>query len=121
METPTTQTPMTTTPGRRAGLLSLAMLAVLPIVYVAAYLVGSGIGSLLGVEEGEMLSAAGPPGYVAGIALIALLCAPQLVGVWLGRRARRAGAARLGLAGIAVNALVALYLAATSAVGLIAG
>jgi len=68
-----------------------------------------------------MLSTAGLPGYVAGIALIGLLCAAPVVGVWLGRRARRAGAQRLGLVGIAVNALVALYLAATGAVGLIAG
>jgi hypothetical protein len=108
-------------PGRRTGVWSLAMLLLAPVAYVAAYLAGTGLGALLGLEEGEMLGTAGPLGYLAGVALIALLCAPQIVGIWLGRRARRAGAARLGLAGLVANALVALYVVVTGLVGLVAG
>ncbi|MGA0122896.1 MAG: hypothetical protein ACO3KD_07825 [Gaiellales bacterium] len=106
---------------RRAGRWSLGMLAFVPVAYVAAYAIGVGLGSLLGVEEGEMLNAAGLAGYVAGVLLIGLLCAPQAVGVWLGERARRAGATRLGLAGMIANGVLALYFVVVSAVGLVFG
>jgi hypothetical protein len=65
------------------------------------------------LEEQQLLSEAGAWGYVGGLALLALMVIPALVGIALGVRARRLGERRLGTTGIVMNALIASYLVIT--------
>jgi hypothetical protein len=65
------------------------------------------------LEEQQLLSEAGAWGYVGGLALLALMVIPGLVGMALGVRARRLGERRLGTTGIVMNALIASYLVIT--------
>ena len=66
-------------------------LALFPVAFVAAFVVGEGLASLLGYESG---SGETPPWYVpAVVAPFALLvfAAPALLSTWFGLRAHRAG------------------------------
>lgn len=66
-------------------------LALFPVAFVAAFVVGEGLASLLGYESG---SGDAPPWYVpAVVAPFALLvfATPALLSTWFGVRAQRAG------------------------------
>lgn len=103
-------------PGRRAGIASLLMVPALGLSFVAAELVGAGIQSALDLMEDESLREAGLVGVLAGLGLTALLVLPAVVGIVLGRRARRLGESRLGTSGVVVNAALGGYLVVVSLV-----
>jgi F0F1-type ATP synthase assembly protein I len=82
--------------------------ALVPVAFVAAMLVGEGVGSLLGYESGtaawpsvEVFLLAGLPATVIGLA-------PALFAVVNGRRAEREGEPQ-GLVPTVIGAVVALY------------
>jgi hypothetical protein len=95
--------------GRRYGMASLLMVPALLAAYLPLYVIGSAVMALLGLEEGQLLTEAGPAGAVAAVLMVSLSAVPQLVGIWLGLRARRLGERRLGTAGVVVNALVGAF------------
>lgn len=86
----------------------------LPVLYLAAYAVGTGLMALLDVAEGELLISAGPVGWVAALAVLTLMVAPAVVGVVLARRARRAGGGRAARAALVVNAVLLAWLTFSS-------
>jgi hypothetical protein len=96
------------------------------VATVAAALVAGMIGTFLqlvvfGLDEQELLPEAGGWGYVAAVALLAVMVLPSVVGVTLGFRARRLGERRLGATGIVVNAVIGGYLTLTVAATLLFG
>lgn len=109
-------------PARRAGWLSLLMVAATAVAMLVAGAVGTFLQLVVfGLEEQELLSEAGAWGYVAGLFLLALMALPGLVGIGLGLRARRLGERRLGTTGVVVNAVIATFLVLTVAVNLVFG
>jgi len=98
-------------PGRRAATLSLLMVAGTGVALLVAGAVGTFLQLVVfDLEEQESIGHAGAWGYVAGFFLLALMILPALAGVILGIRARHLGARGRGTAGVAVNALVVVYL-----------
>jgi hypothetical protein len=106
--------PTDTHPGRRHAIASLLMAPALLVAYVPLYFLGWALGEALGVAEGELLIEAGFLGVLAWAAMLVLVTAPPVVGVVLGWNARLLGDRRLGTIGIALNAVVGLYLVAGS-------
>ena len=94
-------------PGRRLAISSLLMVPALLLSYVAAFFVGWGLMSALGLEECDMLTEAGAWGVVGAAFLLVLVAVPQIVGIVLGVKARRLGERRLGTTGVVVNAAIA--------------
>jgi hypothetical protein len=91
-----------------------------------AAVIAGGVGTFLQVivfdlEEQELLSEAGVPGYVAGCFLVTLMASPAVLGMVLGIRARRLGERGLGTTGIVVNAVIAMYLVVTFATTFLLG
>lgn len=111
---------MAEAPGTRLATWSLVCAAAVVPMYLVAYAVGTLLGAVLDVPEGDKLTTAGAAGWAAGLVLVVLLPAPQAVGLWLGVRARRCGGGRRATAGIVANALVGAYLLASSLLGLLA-
>lgn len=92
------------------------------VATVAAWIVGTLVQSVvLGLEEQQLLTAAGVWGYAAEVLLLALMLLPTLVGIVLGGRARRFGERRLGAAGIVANGLLGTYLITTTVANLLSG
>lgn len=109
-------------PGRRRGTQSLLMVAATAASALVAGIIGTFLQvAVFDLEEQELLSDAGFPGYAAGLCLLALMVLPAIVGIALGARARRLGERSLGTAGMVVNALVATYLVFTVAATLVLG
>jgi hypothetical protein len=107
---------------RRTAAWSLLMVVAAPVAMILAGLVGTFLEFVVfDLDEQDMLSEAGVPGYVAGSLLTALMVLPGIVGIVLGLRARRLGERRLGTTGIVANALIATYLIAAGVVGLVLG
>jgi len=99
---------------RRAVVLTRwawAMVPMLVVSFVAAFALGTAFMAALGVAEGDLLVAAGPLGWLAALAVLAVGIAPAVVGVVLGLRATRAGGGVLAVSAFVVNGLLALYLA----------
>lgn len=107
-----------TAPGRRDAIVALVCVAAVVPTYLVGWAVGTALGSLLDVSEGDLLTTAGPVGWVAAIGLILLLVAPQAVGLRFGLRARRAGAGGIATAGVAANAIIGAYVLVTGIAGL---
>jgi hypothetical protein len=109
-------------PGRRAATESMLMVAATMAATVVAWIMGTIIGSaVFDLEEQELLTTAGAWGYIVALLLTALMVIPATIGVALGVRARRLGERRLGTTGIAVNAVIAVYLVVTLAGTLLFG
>ena len=105
--------------GTRLANWSLACaLAVIP-AFVVLELVGGLLMSWLGVPEGDSITTAGAAGWVVGVALAVLLPLPQVAGLVLGLRARRADGGRRALAGIVANAAIGGWLAVATVAGLL--
>jgi amino acid transporter len=109
-------------PARRVATWSLLMV----VASAVALMVGGAIGTLLqltvfDLEEQQLLSDAGPWGYVAAFCIVVLMIGPASVGIVLGVRGRRLGERRLGTTGIVVNALIAAYLLLTGVSTLLLG
>jgi hypothetical protein len=101
---------------------SLLMVAVTAAAAVFAGMVGTFLGlAVFDLEEQQLLCDAGAWGYVAAVALLALMVVPASVGVVLGVRARRLGEHRRGTTGVVVNAAIAAYLIFTVAATLLFG
>lgn len=99
---------------RRVAKWSLLMVAATALAALTAGAVGTFLQLVVfDLEEQQLLSEAGAWGYVGGLALLALMVIPALVGIALGVRARRLGERRLGTTGIVMNALIASYLVIT--------
>ncbi|HKB92722.1 MAG TPA: hypothetical protein VKC62_00625 [Gaiellaceae bacterium] len=91
--------------------MSLLMVAGTGVALLVAGAVGTFLQLVVfDLEEQESIGHAGAWGYVAGFFLLALMILPALAGVILGIRARHLGARGRGTAGVAVNALVVVYL-----------
>jgi len=73
------------------------------------------------LDEQQLLSEAGPWGYVASLCLLAWMVVPPLVGIVLGTRARRMGEPRLGTTGIALNVLIGAYVVMSGIANLVLG
>jgi hypothetical protein len=109
-------------PGRRLATQSLLMVAATAAAAVLAGIIGTFLQSVVfDLEEQELLSEAGAPGYAAAFCLLSLMVLPAFVGIVLGVRARRLDERRLGTTGILVNAVVATYLVLTLAAALMIG
>lgn len=93
----------------------------LPVSYLAAYAVGTGLMALLDVAEGELLVSAGPGGWAAALTVLTLMVAPAAAGVVLARRARRAGGGRAASAALVVNAVLLAWLTFSSLSQLVLG
>ncbi|WP_225753780.1 hypothetical protein [Actinotalea sp. Marseille-Q4924] len=93
--------------------------ALVPVAFVVAMLVGDGVGSLLGYESGsvdptpEVFLLAGLPATVIGLA-------PAVFALVNGRRAEREGEPQ-GLVPTVIGAVVALYWLATPILTGVAG
>ena len=111
---PVERHPARRVPGRRSAVLSLLMIPVLAIAFVAAYLLGSALQEALGLEQDELLWSAGALGALAAVLVTALLVSPQIAGIALGVKARRLGERRLGAAAAILNALIAAYVLLTT-------
>ncbi|MGN6129077.1 MAG: hypothetical protein ACTHOK_01915 [Nocardioidaceae bacterium] len=92
-------------------------LALFPVAYLVAALVGGAILAGLGYAEQEPV----PLGtaLAVGLPLVVLLALPAAIGCWLGLRARRAGDDRGNAPAVLGGALVAFTLL-TTLVGLVA-
>ena len=110
---------MAAAPGTRLATWSLVCAAAVVPMYLVAYGVGTLLGAGLDVAEGDKLTSAGAVGWIAGLALVLLLPAPQAVGLWLGVRARRTGGGGRATAGIVANAAIGGFLLATGLLGLL--
>jgi hypothetical protein len=65
--------------------------AVLPVAFVLAMLVGEGLLSALGYESGSETPVPIGPALLAGLPALLILIAPGIAAVYFGRRAYRAG------------------------------
>lgn len=108
-------------PGRRDAIIALACAVAVVPMYLVGWAIGTALGSLLDVPEGDLLTTAGPAGWVAAIGLVLLLVVPQALGLRFGVRARRAGAGGIAIVGIAANAVIGGYLLLTGLLGLAFG
>jgi hypothetical protein len=106
-------------PGRGLAIASIALVPGVAVAFAVGVVVGSLVQQALGLAEDESLRAAGAAGVLAALALIALLCAPQAIGLWLGLRARRLGQRGLATAGILANGLLLAYLLVANGLGLL--
>ena len=110
---------MAADPAKRLATWSLVCAAAVIPAYLVAYAIGTLLMSLLGLEEGEMITSAGTAGWLAGSALALLLPVPQAIGLWLGVRARRQGGGGRATAGIVANALIGGWLLVNGLAGLL--
>ncbi|MFM7694025.1 MAG: hypothetical protein ACKO7U_06955 [Actinomycetota bacterium] len=110
---------MAEAPGTRLATWSLVCAAAVVPMYLVAYGIGALLMATLDVAEGDSLTTAGPAGWVAGLALVVLLPAPQAVGLRLGVRARRTGGRGRAIAGIIANAAIGGFLLASGLAGLL--
>ncbi len=96
MPTPTgsTSTPVPAAPfaGRRSLHLAWAFVALVPVAFIAAVVLGDWVFSLQGYDSGGAVQAA-PLQVVllAGIPAVLVMIAPGIAAGWLGFRARRLG------------------------------
>lgn len=95
------------------------MLPALVVSFTAAELTGSALQAGLGLDENEQLTNAGVLGVAAVLLLTLMLVAPQIVGVVLGLKARRAGVRHIGTAGLILNAVVAAFVVLSAGVNLL--
>ena len=96
--------------GHRLAMWSLAMVPGLLLSTAAAFTVGTLAMARLYVPEGELLTEYGPGGWVMASAVLALMVSPSIIGVVLGVRAKIHGGGSPAIAGLVVNAIVALGL-----------
>lgn len=82
--------------------------ALVPVTFVAAMLVGEGVGSLLGYEAGSGTLPSAEVFLLAGLPATAVGLAPAVFALVNGRRAEREGEPR-GLVPTVVGAVVTLY------------
>jgi hypothetical protein len=124
MTTPAGSPPVVTTTAdpraRRFGLASVLMVPALLLSLVVSTVVGYAIMGALDVADTETLYSAGAVGYLAAVLVALVLVSPQLLGVWLGLKARRLGETGLGTAGLVANGVIAGFLLVTMLVNAIA-
>ena len=124
MTTPTGSPPVLgTTPdprARRFGLASVLMVPALLLSLVVSTVVGYAVMGALDVADNETLYSAGAVGYLAAALVTLLLISPQLLGVWLGLKARRLGETGLGTAGLVANGVIAGFMVVTMLLNAIA-
>jgi hypothetical protein len=101
------------------GVCSLLMVPAILVSFTAAELLGSALQSSLGLNENESLTKAGALGVAAAVLLALVLVVPQGFGIVLGWKARRAGASRLGVAGLTLNLMLAAFMLLTAAANLV--
>lgn len=89
---------------------SWIMLALLLPSLAVAYLLGTALMGALGVAEGELLTAAGGPGWLAAVVVLVIEVLPLVAGVLLALRARRRGGGAKASGPLLVDGLVLGYL-----------
>jgi MFS family permease len=95
------------------------MVALIPVSFVVAYLIGTLFMSLLDVAEGDLLPTAGAAGWLAALVVLGVLLSAPTAGVLLARRGLRLGGGRAAMAALVVNALALAWLALPSVVQLL--
>ena len=106
--------------GRSFGIWSLLMLPMLIVSFWPSFITQAWILGIKGLEGSEPMSQQGGIGWLSFAVGMAIFLAPLVVGVYLGARARRLGAPRLGFAGVLVNGLVFLALLISLFIGTLA-
>ena len=96
--------------GHRIAVFSLLMVPATLAWMLLLMPVGWWLQSALDLDDTQMLTEAGAWGIAAFVVMVALGAVPATVGIVLGVRARRLGECRLGTAGVAANAVVAVWL-----------
>lgn len=94
--------------------------ALVPVAFVAAMLVGEGVGSLLGYESGSTAWPSVEVFLLAGLPATLIGLAPALFALVNGRRAEREGEPQ-GLVPTVIGAVVTLYWVATPVLTGVAG
>jgi hypothetical protein len=98
---------------RRLTTWSWLMVPSLVVSYTLAYAVGTLLMGALDVPEGELITSAGGPGWLAGACVTAIGVAPLVCGVALASRALRYGAGSSAKAGRVVNGILLVWLLAS--------
>lgn len=91
--TGSTSTPVPAAPfaARRSLHLAWASVALIPVAFIAAFVLGDWLFSLQGYDAGADRSAPLEVVLLAGIPAVLIMVAPGIAAVWLGLRARRLG------------------------------
>lgn len=93
--------------------------ALIPVSFVLAFVVGEGLYALLGSEPDDATEPLWVA-LVAGVPAIALFLVPCAAAVWFGNRARAEGH-RAGLLPLVVGAVLGLWMLVMNTVSLFAG
>ena len=94
--------------GHRLAVGSLLAIVAFVVWMLLLMPVGWALQAALDLDDTQLLYEAGGWGWVAYVAMAVASAVPAAVGIVLGVRARRLGERRLGTAGVAANALVAV-------------
>ena len=98
---------------RRFTTWSWVMVPSLVVSYALAYAVGTLLMGALDVPEGQLITSAGGPGWLAGACVAAIGVAPLVFGVALASRALRYGAGSSAKAARVVNGVLLVWLLAS--------